>query len=79
MEISGNVLVIGSSTRIEEGIEDGANPLLDGRELDTPDAGNFLRPTIFGMSIQKDLHAQGEDMIHFFTDKAVYLERWPEA
>lgn len=26
-----------------------------------------------------DLHAQGEDMIHFYTDKAVYIERWPDA
>ncbi|MFC7157091.1 CoA-acylating methylmalonate-semialdehyde dehydrogenase [Halomarina halobia] len=26
-----------------------------------------------------DLHAQGEDMIHFYTDKAIYIERWPEA
>ncbi|WP_254525814.1 CoA-acylating methylmalonate-semialdehyde dehydrogenase [Natrinema caseinilyticum] len=25
-----------------------------------------------------DLHAQGEDMIHFYTDKAVYIERWPD-
>jgi malonate-semialdehyde dehydrogenase (acetylating)/methylmalonate-semialdehyde dehydrogenase len=25
-----------------------------------------------------DLHAQGEDMIHFYTDEAVYIERWPE-
>jgi malonate-semialdehyde dehydrogenase (acetylating)/methylmalonate-semialdehyde dehydrogenase len=24
-----------------------------------------------------DLHAQGEDMIHFYTDKAVYIERHP--
>jgi malonate-semialdehyde dehydrogenase (acetylating)/methylmalonate-semialdehyde dehydrogenase len=23
-----------------------------------------------------DLHAQGEDMIHFYTDKAIYIERW---
>jgi len=26
-----------------------------------------------------DLHAQGEDMIHFYTDKQVYIERWPDA
>lgn len=26
-----------------------------------------------------DLHAQGEDMIQFYTDKAIYIERWPEA
>ncbi|XVH33223.1 CoA-acylating methylmalonate-semialdehyde dehydrogenase (plasmid) [Haloferacaceae archaeon DSL9] len=26
-----------------------------------------------------DLHAQGEDMIHFYTDKTIYIERWPEA
>ncbi|WP_266082256.1 CoA-acylating methylmalonate-semialdehyde dehydrogenase [Haladaptatus caseinilyticus] len=147
---------------IREGIEDGANLLLDGRELETPDTGNFLRPTIFGdadpeMSIAReeifgpvlaliraddfedalgivnrsrfgnaaslftergsdarkfrhtvdagnlgvntgtaapmaffhfggwkdsffgDLHAQGEDMIHFYTDKAIYIERWPDA
>ena len=25
-----------------------------------------------------DLHAQGEDMIHFYTDEAVYIERWPD-
>lgn len=25
-----------------------------------------------------DLHAQGEDMIHFYTDKKVYIERWPD-
>jgi malonate-semialdehyde dehydrogenase (acetylating)/methylmalonate-semialdehyde dehydrogenase len=24
-----------------------------------------------------DLHAQGEDMIQFYTDKTVYIERWP--
>jgi malonate-semialdehyde dehydrogenase (acetylating)/methylmalonate-semialdehyde dehydrogenase len=24
-----------------------------------------------------DLHAQGEDMIHFYTDETVYIERWP--
>jgi len=26
-----------------------------------------------------DLHAQGEDMIHFYTDETVYIERWPNA
>jgi malonate-semialdehyde dehydrogenase (acetylating)/methylmalonate-semialdehyde dehydrogenase len=26
-----------------------------------------------------DLHAQGEDMIHFYTDKSIYIERWPDA
>lgn len=26
-----------------------------------------------------DLHAQGEDMIHFYTDKTIYIERWPSA
>lgn len=26
-----------------------------------------------------DLHAQGEDMIHFYTDKKVYIERWPDS
>jgi len=25
-----------------------------------------------------DLHAQGEDMIQFYTDKAIYIERWPD-
>ena len=25
-----------------------------------------------------DLHAQGEDMIQFYTDKTVYIERWPD-
>jgi malonate-semialdehyde dehydrogenase (acetylating)/methylmalonate-semialdehyde dehydrogenase len=25
-----------------------------------------------------DLHAQGEDMIHFYSDKTVYIERWPD-
>ncbi|SFR64410.1 CoA-acylating methylmalonate-semialdehyde dehydrogenase [Halogeometricum limi] len=24
-----------------------------------------------------DLHAQGEDAIHFYTDKTIYVERWP--
>ncbi|WP_264556635.1 CoA-acylating methylmalonate-semialdehyde dehydrogenase [Halocatena marina] len=26
-----------------------------------------------------DLHAQGEDMVHFYTDKTIYIERWPSA
>nr|WP_244605623.1 aldehyde dehydrogenase family protein [Halorussus marinus] len=26
-----------------------------------------------------DLHAQDEDMIHFYTDKTVCIERWPNA
>jgi malonate-semialdehyde dehydrogenase (acetylating)/methylmalonate-semialdehyde dehydrogenase len=26
-----------------------------------------------------DLHAQGEDAIRFYTDKTVYIERWPDA
>ena len=26
-----------------------------------------------------DLHAQGEDAIQFYTDKKVYIERWPDA
>lgn len=26
-----------------------------------------------------DLHAQGEDMINFYTDKTIYIERWPDA
>jgi malonate-semialdehyde dehydrogenase (acetylating)/methylmalonate-semialdehyde dehydrogenase len=26
-----------------------------------------------------DLHAQGEDMIHFYTDTMTYIERWPDA
>ncbi len=26
-----------------------------------------------------DLHAQGEDMIHFYTDKMIYIERWPDS
>jgi malonate-semialdehyde dehydrogenase (acetylating)/methylmalonate-semialdehyde dehydrogenase len=25
-----------------------------------------------------DLHAQGEDMINFYTDKTSYIERWPD-
>ena len=26
-----------------------------------------------------DLHAQGEDAIHFYTDTMTYIERWPDA
>jgi malonate-semialdehyde dehydrogenase (acetylating)/methylmalonate-semialdehyde dehydrogenase len=26
-----------------------------------------------------DLHAQGEDMTSFYTDKSIYIERWPNA
>ncbi|ADE01887.1 CoA-acylating methylmalonate-semialdehyde dehydrogenase [Haloferax volcanii] len=26
-----------------------------------------------------DLHAQGDDAIRFYTDEAVYIERWPDA
>ena len=26
-----------------------------------------------------DLHAQGDDMIRFYTDETVYIERWPDA
>lgn len=26
-----------------------------------------------------DLHAQGEDMIEFYTDKHIYIERWPDS
>ena len=26
-----------------------------------------------------DLHAQGEDMIHFYTDETVVIERWPDS
>jgi malonate-semialdehyde dehydrogenase (acetylating)/methylmalonate-semialdehyde dehydrogenase len=26
-----------------------------------------------------DLHAQGEDMIDFYSDKTIYIERWPDA
>ncbi|WP_338727301.1 CoA-acylating methylmalonate-semialdehyde dehydrogenase [Haladaptatus sp. DJG-WS-42] len=26
-----------------------------------------------------DLHAQGEDMIQFYTDKTIFIERWPDA
>ncbi|GAB7090350.1 CoA-acylating methylmalonate-semialdehyde dehydrogenase [Halorubrum luteum] len=26
-----------------------------------------------------DLHAQGQDMIHFYTDEQVYIERWPDS
>jgi len=24
-----------------------------------------------------DLHAQSEDMIRFYTDEKIYIERWP--
>ncbi|MFC6904598.1 CoA-acylating methylmalonate-semialdehyde dehydrogenase [Halalkalicoccus tibetensis] len=147
---------------IETGEEEGAELLYDGRDVDVPDDGYFLAPTLFGdvdpeMTIGKeeifgpvlslirvadfeeaietvnqsqfgnaaslftergaeakqfrheveagnlgvntgtaapmaffhfggwkdsffgDLHAQGEDMIHFYTDEAVYIERWPDA
>ncbi|WP_122090973.1 CoA-acylating methylmalonate-semialdehyde dehydrogenase [Halalkalicoccus subterraneus] len=147
---------------IETGVEEGATLLYDGRDVDVPDDGYFLAPTLFGdvdpeMTIGKeeifgpvlslirvndfeeaietvnqsqfgnaaslftergaeakqfrhdveagnlgvntgtaapmaffhfggwkdsffgDLHAQGEDMIHFYTDEAVYIERWPDA
>ncbi len=30
-----------------------------------------MKDSFFG-----DLHAQGEDMIHFYTDKGIYIERW---
>ena len=148
---------------IETGIEEGADLLLDGRDVsvDGYEEGNFLGPTLFGdvttdmvitqeevfgpvlglMSVEDvdeaigvldrsdfgnaaslftgsgsdarkfrhrtdignlgvnagtaapmaffhfggrkdsffgDLHAQGEDMIHFYTDKTVYIERWPD-
>ncbi|MFC7046792.1 CoA-acylating methylmalonate-semialdehyde dehydrogenase [Halobacteriaceae archaeon GCM10025711] len=145
---------------IDVGVEEGATLLLDGRENEYDDAGNFLGPTVFGdvtpeMTIAReeifgpvlglvrvadfdeaietmnesafgnaaslftesggeakqfrheaeagnlgvnvgtaapmafyhfggrkdsffgDLHAQGEDMIHFYTDKSIYIERWP--
>ena len=26
-----------------------------------------------------DLHAQGEDAVQFYTDKTIYVERWPDA
>lgn len=26
-----------------------------------------------------DLHAQGQDMIYFYTDEQVYIERWPDS
>jgi malonate-semialdehyde dehydrogenase (acetylating)/methylmalonate-semialdehyde dehydrogenase len=25
-----------------------------------------------------DLHAQGQDMVNFYTDKMSYIERWPD-
>ncbi|WP_416841374.1 CoA-acylating methylmalonate-semialdehyde dehydrogenase [Haloferax sp. DFSO52] len=147
---------------IETGVDEGADVLLDGREIEVPAEGSFLGPTIFGAvdpdatiareeifgpvlalieaddfddaidlvnrsdfgnasslftdrgsdakrfrheveagnlavnagtaapmaffhfggwkdSFFGDLHAQGEDMIHFYTDKAIYIERWPDA
>ncbi|MFO7926492.1 MAG: CoA-acylating methylmalonate-semialdehyde dehydrogenase [Halobacteriota archaeon] len=148
---------------IASGIDEGAELLLDGRDVDVPgyEGGNFLAPTVFGdvdpdMRIAReeifgpvmgllpvegideaidvmnrsdfgnaaslftgrgsdarkfrhqadvgnvavnagtaapmaffhfggrkdsffgDLHAQGEDMIHFYTDKTIYIERWPD-
>lgn len=147
---------------VETGIEEGADLLLDGRDIDVPADGSFLGPTVFGDvdpddtiareeifgpvlalvraedfdhaidlvnrsdfgnaaslftdrgreakrfrheveagnlavnagtaapmaffhfggwkdSFFGDLHAQGEDAIHFYTDKAIYIERWPDA
>jgi len=147
---------------VETGVEEGADLLLDGRDLDVPADGNFLGASVFGDvdptdtiareeifgpvlalvraedfdhaidlvnrsdfgnasslftdrgsdakrfrhevdagnlavnagtaapmaffhfggwkdSFFGDLHAQGEDMIHFYTDKAIYIERWPDA
>jgi len=32
------------------------------------------RDSFFG-----DLHAQGEDMVEFYADKHIYIERWPDA
>jgi malonate-semialdehyde dehydrogenase (acetylating)/methylmalonate-semialdehyde dehydrogenase len=149
---------------IATGIEEGAELLLDGREVEVPgyEAGNFLGPTVFGevdpettvareeifgpvlglMRVESldeaiavvnqsrfgnaaslftadggdakrvrheadvgnlavnagtaapmaffhfggrkasffgDLHAQGDDMIRFYTDETVYIERWPNA
>lgn len=149
---------------IETGIDEGADLLLDGRdvEVDGYEDGNFLGPTVFGdidpemtiareeifgpvlglMSVEDineainvlnrsdfgnaaslftssgadarkvrhqtdignlgvnagtaapmaffhfggrkdsffgDLHAQGQDMIYFYTDEQVYIERWPNA
>jgi len=26
-----------------------------------------------------DLHAQAEDVLRFYTDEAIYIERWPDA
>ncbi len=26
-----------------------------------------------------DLHAQAEDVVRFYTDERVYIERWPDA
>ncbi|WP_255152319.1 CoA-acylating methylmalonate-semialdehyde dehydrogenase [Halorarius halobius] len=146
---------------IETGVAEGGDLLVDGREIDVPDEGTFLGPTVFGDvdpdatvareeifgpvlallraddfdhaidlvnrsdygnaaslftdrggdarrfrhdveagnlavnagtaapmaffhfggwddSFFGDLHAQGEDMIQFYSDKAVYIERWPD-
>jgi len=30
-------------------------------------------------SLFGDLRAQGEDTSHFYTDKTIYVERWPDA
>jgi len=147
---------------IQTGLDEGAELLLDGRDIDVDEEGNFLGPTVFGdvspeMTIAReeifgpvlglvpaadldeaieilnrsefgnaaslftsngadaravrhradvgnlgvnagtaapmaffhfggrkasffgDLHAQGEDMIRFYTDETVYIERWPNA
>ncbi|GGL51426.1 CoA-acylating methylmalonate-semialdehyde dehydrogenase [Halocalculus aciditolerans] len=147
---------------IETGVEEGADLVLDGRDGDVPETGNFLAPSVFadvdpadtiareeifgpvlalvraddvedaigianesdfgnaaslftsegadakrfrhgvdagnlGVNVGTaapmaffhfggrkdsffgDLHAQGEDMVHFYTDEHVYIERWPDA
>lgn len=28
-------------------------------------------------SLSGDLHAQAEDVVRFYTDEPVYIERWP--
>lgn len=33
-----------------------------------------MKRLVFG-----DLHAQGKDVIYFYTDRQVYIERWPGA
>jgi malonate-semialdehyde dehydrogenase (acetylating)/methylmalonate-semialdehyde dehydrogenase len=146
---------------IDTGVEEEGELLVDGREVDVPDEGTFLGPTVFGDvdpdatvaceeifgpvlallrandfdhaiglvnrsdygnaaslftdrggdarrfrhdveagnlavnagtaapmaffhfggwddSFFGDLHAQGEDMVQFYSDKAVYIERWPD-